>query len=81
MNNLENIGLFLNLVGAIILVIPVAKFKRSFHIDKDKIIELNRKDEELLYTTKRDQENARLALVGIILMIFGFIFQLLAQFN
>ena len=78
MNYWEIIGLFLNLIGTIILAIPLSRSIKSFHEDKDKLIEIKRMDKELLYTTERDKNNSKMALLGITLMALGFIFQLIS---
>lgn len=73
---IEIIGLSFNLIGAIVLAVPIANFKKSFDLDEDRIIEFSKGDGKLIYTTEKDKRNSKWALLGIVLMIFGFALQL-----
>lgn len=79
-DHLETIGLSFDLIGVFILAIPLLKSEKSFHEDKDKLIDHGKKGKEFLYTTERFKDEENLALKGIFFIMLGFILQLLAKF-
>jgi len=77
LNHLELLGLILNLTGAIILAFPLVNSKKCFNAEEDKIKDLGGDDENFYWTTKRDKKNAIVALIGISIMIIGFLIQII----
>lgn len=81
MNYLEIIGLSFNVIGAIVLALPILKHEKFFDEGKDRLIDLGEtEDGQHKYTTERDKEITRKAKIGAILIIIGFILQLISSF-
>lgn len=75
------IGLILNVIGAIILTIPLIKTKVKLD-DEYKIVESGTyKDGEHWFVRGLFKKNRCFGLCGMIFVMLGFILQLLAQLN
>ena len=70
---LEIIGLSLNIIGALILLIP--NFNPWKHLSNEEILDVNLKEEKTIQ--KKDLTSSLYSVAGFILLLIGFILQLI----